>query len=137
MVRREKYERIFSLGLFLAQDLLGAEPPEKINKYLTKDPKIESLAIEVYKNLFHKNDQSTNIEISSKFSFFHIKVRDRHSEKIRHITQMAMCPTREDWRRFPLPASISFLLYLLRPARLLLELLVVLFKKCFKKSKTL
>jgi hypothetical protein len=134
MVKRAKYERILSLGLFLAQDLLGAEPPEKIYKYLNKDPKIESLAIEVYRNLFHKNGNPANINISNKFSFFHIKVRDRHSEKIRHIAQAAIRPTREDWRCFPLPASISFLHYLLRPIRLSLELLTVLFKKCFKKS---
>ena len=134
MVRRVKYERIFSLGLFLAQDLLGAEPPEKLNKYLSKDPKIESLAIEVYRNLFHNNDASKNSDISSKFSSFHIKVQDRLSEKIRSIVRIVIYPTKMDWRRFPLPASISFLLYLLRPARLSLELLVVLFKKCFKKS---
>jgi hypothetical protein len=134
MVRRVKCERIFFLGLFLAQDLLGAEPPEKINKYLKKDPNIESLAIEVYRNLFHENDKLANSRISNKFSAFHIKVRDRHSEKIRHIAQTVMCPTKEDWRRFPLPASISFLHYLLRPTRLSLEILAVLFKKCFKTS---
>jgi hypothetical protein len=134
MVKKVKCERIFSLGLFLAQDLLGAEPPIKINKYFKKDPNIESLAIEVYRNLFHNNDKSTNSKISNKFSSFHIKVRDHYSEKIRHIAQAAIRPTREDWRCFPLPASISFLLYLLRPIRLSLELLTVLFKKCFKKS---
>jgi hypothetical protein len=131
MVRRAKYERIFSLGLFLAKDLLGAEPPEKIKNYLSKDPKIENLAIAVYRNLFHQNDTSTNTEISDKFSSFHIKVRDSYSEKIRHITRTVMYPTKEDWKRFPLPASISFLLYLLRPIRLFLKLWVVLLKKCF------
>jgi hypothetical protein len=61
-------------------------------------------------------------------------VRDHCSEKIRHIIQTVMRPTKEDWRRFPLPASISFLHYLLRPARLFSELLAVLFKKFFKTS---
>jgi len=137
MVQKVKYERIFALGLFLASDLLGAEPPEKIKNYLNKDPMVETLAMEVYRNLFHNHDKSKNNEISNKFSFFHIKVRNRHSEKIRFIIQMVMCPTKVDWRRFPLPASVSFLLYLLRPARLCLELLSVLFKKCVKKTKTL
>ncbi len=134
MVGRAKYERIFSLGLFLAQDLLGAEPPQSINEYLSIDPKIESLATEVCRNLFPNNGTSSNIEISDKFSFFHIKVRNRFSEKIRYIIRMAMYPTKVDWRRFPLPASISFLLYLLRPIRLSLELLIISFKKCVKKQ---
>ena len=137
MVRRVKYERIFFLGLFLAQDLLGAEPPQNIKKDLNKDPKIKSLAMEVYRNLFFNNGTSTNNEISDKFSFFHIKVRDRFSEKIRYIIRSAMYPTKVDWRRFPVPASISFLLYLLRPARLLFDLVMVSFKKCFKKTKPL
>ena len=136
MIRSKTYERIFFLGLFLAQDLLDAEPPEKINKYLSKDPKIESLAIEVYRNLFHKNDKLTNIEISNKFSSFHIKVRGSHSEKIRYIIQTAMCPTKEDWKRFPLPASISFLLYLLRPARLSAGLMKIFIRRWFKKGKS-
>lgn len=134
MVRRVKYERIFSLGLCLARNLLGAELPKKLNNYLSNDPKVERLAREVYTNLFQTQDKSTNNEISNKFSFFHIKVRNRYSEKIRFIIQTVMCPTKVDWRRFPLPASVSFLLYLLRPTRLSLELLVVLLRKCFKTS---
>lgn len=137
MVGRAKYERIFSLGLFLAQELLGAEPPQSINEYLSIGSKIESLATEVCRNLFPNNGTSSNIEISDKFSFFHIKVRDRFSEKIRYIIRMTMYPTKVDWRRFPLPAYMSFLLYLLRPIRLSLDLLALSFKKCLKKTKTL
>ena len=39
---KAKYERIFSLGLFLAQDLLGADSPDNIKKYLNNDSKIKS-----------------------------------------------------------------------------------------------
>ena len=60
MVKKAKYERIFSLGLFLAQDLLDVEPSQNIDKYISKDPKIKSLAIEVYKNLFSKNGAPSN-----------------------------------------------------------------------------
>ena len=126
MVRKAKYERIFSLGLFLTRDLLGVEPPQNIDKYISKDPKIKSLAMEVYKNLFSKNGKPSNTKISDKFSSFHIKARDSYIEKIHHIIQAAIYPTKEDWRCFPLPASMSFLLYLLRPIRLSLELLKVL-----------
>ena len=126
MVGKAKYERIFLLGLFLAQNFLGADPPQNIKNFLNQDPKIKSLATEVYRNLFHNNGTSTNNEISDKFSFFHIKVRERFSEKIRYIIQMWLYPTKVDWRRFPLPASMSFLLYLLRPIRLFLEFSEVL-----------
>jgi hypothetical protein len=130
MVRRVKCDRAFSLGLCLARDLFGAEPPEKLNTYLSHDPKVERLAVEVHTNLFHNNDASKNSNISSKFSSFHIKVQDRLSEKIRSIIRIVIQPTKVDWARFPVPASISFLLYLLRPIRLFLEFLRVLRKKC-------
>ncbi len=137
MASKVHCERIFFLGLFLAFDLLNISLPEIIHKYIEADPKVRVLAEEVYRNLFDQKDEVPISEISNRFSSFHIKVRGRRSEKIRYITQLAMCPTREDWRRFPLPASISFLHYGLRPTRLVVELVAALFGRCYKKQRAL
>ena len=125
MARKVKSERILSLGLFLAHDLLGTNLPDDILKIVRADSKVYNLIEEVYLNLFHENSELTSSEISNRFSFFHIKVKERFSDKIRYILQLMIFPSKEDWRRFPLPATICPLLYMLRPIRLLLELLVV------------
>jgi hypothetical protein len=125
MAREVYCMRIFFLGLFLAHDLIGVNLSEKILNYLETDQKIKILAEEVYKNLFQKENETIKSKISNRFSFFHITVKDHLSDKIRYIAQIAVCPTKEDWRKFPLPASISLLHYFLRPARLVVGLAAI------------
>ena len=82
------------------------------------DPKIKKLAAKVYDNLFHESDELSENGVSSRFSYFHVEVRDRLSEKVRYGLRLVTSPTVEDWRLFPLPGYLSFLHYLLRPMRL-------------------
>ena len=111
-------ERILLLGLFLAHDLLGAPVPDHILDRVKADPKVQKLALALYKNLFLKDGESPKNEINPKFSFFHLQVRERFSEKIRYALHLATNPTREEWRLLSLPAFLSALHYVYRPLRL-------------------
>ena len=111
-------ERILLLGLFLAHDLLGAPLPDHILGRVEADPKVQKLAMALYKNLFLKDGGSPKNEINPKFSFFHLQVRERFSEKIRYALHLATNPTKEDWRLLSLPAFLSALHYVYRPLRL-------------------
>ena len=111
-------ERILLLGLFLAHDLLGAPLPDHILGRVEADPKVQKLAMALYKNLFLKDGGSPKNEINPKFSFFHLQVRERLSEKVRYALHLATNPTKEDWRLLSLPAFLSALHYVFRPLRL-------------------
>jgi len=111
-------ERILLLGLFLAHDLLGAPIPDPILDRVQADPKVQKLAMALYKNLFLRDGESPKNEISSKFSLFHLQVRERFSEKIRYAVHLAINPTKEEWRLLSLPYFLSALHYVYRPLRL-------------------
>lgn len=118
LAKKMKCERITFLGLFLASDLLGAPLPVDIRKRAEADASIRKIASQVYQNLFHRNGDFSVNRMNPDFSSLHIKVRDKFLEKARYSLSLALKPTREDWRIFPLPAPLSFLHYLLRPMRL-------------------
>jgi len=111
-------ERMLLLGLFLAHDLLEAPVPENVVARIEADSKIRELAVKVYHNLFTEKHEPSENGVSSRFSFFHIAVRDNLSEKILYTLRLLFIPTAEDWRVFPLPVSLSFLHYVFRPGRL-------------------
>lgn len=122
-------ERILFLGLFLAHDLLGAPLPDHILHRVEEGPKVQKLAMALYKNLFLKDGGSPKNEINPKFSFFHLQVRERFSEKIRYALHLATNPTKEDWRLLSLPAFLSALHYVYRPLRLATGLGAVLLRR--------
>jgi hypothetical protein len=123
-------ERILLLGLFLAHDLLGAPLPARVLAMLKDDARIPKLAGGIYKNLFFDQEDSVENGINPKFSSFHIKVRERLSEKIRYGLHLAVNPTKQEWELASLPASLAFFHYLFRPIRLATGLGAVLLRRC-------
>lgn len=111
-------ERMVLLGLFMAHDLLGVGLPGYLRKMIEADQRIREIAEEVYVRFFPSNGEPSQSQFDANFSSFQLKVRDMLTEKIRYCLSLVFRPTREDWRRFPLPASLSFLHYLFRPIRL-------------------
>ncbi len=109
------------LGLFLAHHLLDAELPTHILEKIKTDPVIENMAAKVVKSLFVLPDDSNSSRINSDFSMFHLAIKDRFPDKLRHVLNLIFLPSRQDWRYFSLPANLSFLYYLLRPIRLVLK----------------
>ncbi len=106
-------------GLYLARDLLGATLPEHINRKIDKKKKIKPLSEKVYQGLF-SNYRDTMI-VSDKFDLFLFQVKDGIRDKIWYCTKVLFIPSKEDLRVFPLPESLSFIRYLLRPLRLVGE----------------
>ena len=50
---------------------------------------------------------------------FHLRMRERLLDRLRHSFWLAVTPTSEDWLRQPFPAHLHWLHYILRPWRLL------------------
>jgi Uncharacterised nucleotidyltransferase len=106
-------KRIVFLGLFLAKTLLDAKIPPEVWEQIQSDPVVSNLASQVISRLFSK---APIVELD-KF-IFQIKVRERFQDRLKLFWKW-MQPHKIDHELFPLPKSLSFLYYLIRPIRLL------------------
>jgi hypothetical protein len=105
--------RMVLLGLSLAHELLGADLPAEITSQAKADRLLEPLVQQVHKGLI-----SATTELGMlKTVLFHLRARERWRDRVRYCFRLAAMPTKEDYD-LPLPASLAFLYYLIRPLRL-------------------
>src|ERR1700752_175268 len=109
-------DRMFLLGLFLAERLLEAPLPEEVKKLCDSDPRLASLAESVVEHLF---SGPTHVPATSReISKYNLGVRKTLSARARYLLYM-LRPTDSDLGAHSLPESLSFAYYLARPFRLL------------------
>jgi hypothetical protein len=113
--------RMLDLGLFLANHLLAAELPSHILERINIDSELKKMTIKIGKTLFPRSDRSSKSRFNSDFSIFHMTLKDRIQDKLRHVFYLLFLPSRQEWRYFSLPVNLFFLYYPLRPARLAWE----------------
>jgi hypothetical protein len=108
-------ERMFLLGLHLAERLLDAPLPDEIKQRCASDPRLESLANNIVDHLFNG---TTHIPATSREIFkYNLGVRKTFSARARYLLYM-LRPTDGDLASHSLPASLNFAYYLTRPFRL-------------------
>ena len=109
-------ERMFLLGLFLAEKLLDAPLPNEVRARCRADERLESLATNVIEHLFNG---TTHVPATSRQIFqYNIRVRKTLGARARYVLHM-LRPTDSDLSTRSLPARLSFAYYVLRPFRLL------------------
>lgn len=110
-------ERMLFLGLCLADDLLGAPLPDVVLQRVRTDPSVKPLAARVRERFFREvyNPPPGTIETT----LFHLRARERLRDRVLYCVRLAMIPTEYDWAALPLPRSLSFFYYVIRPIRLL------------------
>ena len=110
-----RVQRIVWLGLFLAHDLFRAPLTDHIMREIEKRPIIESLAIEVEKNVLQAKPQTTGLR---KRIRFHVRIREKLGDRWHYCVRLLFTTTPVDWQVLRLPTSLSFVYSLLRPFRL-------------------
>ncbi|HEX8141792.1 MAG TPA: nucleotidyltransferase family protein [Pyrinomonadaceae bacterium] len=108
--------RMLLLGLLLVNDLLDVALPEVIRKEITADTTISALAAYVRRNLFAEASSPPG---TAESLFFNYKIRERRWDAARYCYYMTVPPTPAEWMAVDLPTNLSFLYYLVRPARLI------------------
>ena len=119
MLRRARAsgsDRILSLGLRVAADLLGARVPEDILRRVRADAAVATLAAEVTARLF-RDAPPDPVALDLEKSIFQLRSRPRLWDKIR----LAATPNETDWALLPLPEPLYPLYYVVRPFRLLIK----------------
>ena len=105
--------RILLLGLYLASELSGAPVPPEILK--TADATVLMLAGRVQRGLFTEETPVAGIFAEVRL---HLAMRERKRDKLKCCLRLLATPRVADWKLLPLPASLFFLYYALRPLRL-------------------
>jgi hypothetical protein len=109
-------ERMLSLGLFLAHDLLGPVLPADILRTAMASPAVRSAAHEVRGQLFLDADNPSSV---LKSLLFQMRITASARRRISYFLGTIIVPTQADWQALRLPAFSYPLYYLLRPIRLL------------------
>ena len=108
-------ERMFLLGLHLAQKLLNAKLPHYLQQRCATDPRLESLATKVVEHLFNG---PTHVPATSREIFeYNLGVRTSVSARARYLVHM-LRPTDSDLSAHPLPGRFALAYYVTRPFRL-------------------
>jgi hypothetical protein len=118
-----RIERTLLLGLLLANSLLDTALPERVLQRIQADPAVKWLAVQRRERLFREADGplAPFEELLYFRIYFQIKVREHLLDRVRFCLDFAcftVTPNEKDWAILPLPVSLSFLYYLLRPIRL-------------------
>jgi hypothetical protein len=110
-------ERMFLLGVHLAERLLDAPLPAEVKQRCASDPRLASLADNIIEHLFNG---PTHVPATSREIFkYNLGVRKTLSSRARYLLYIFR-PTDSDLGSHSLPPSLNFAYYLTRPFRLLL-----------------
>jgi hypothetical protein len=114
--------RVLQLALLLVSDF-GASPVAAVPLQLMKrDPVAESLANTVWQRVFAPELEGTAREVY-RYEFY-LRARERMADRLRvlrHCSVRIPHPDSKDWSLYPVPKSLQFLYYAIRPIRLLKE----------------
>jgi len=119
-------QRMLSLGLYMANDLLGAALPKEVLNKVSNDPQVRSLALQVYETLQSEPDTMPDLADRTAFyvsrTVFYVRMRERLRDRMPYFLynlRRLVTPNSRDREFVQLPSSLSFLHHLLRPVRLL------------------
>jgi hypothetical protein len=124
-------ERILLLDLLLAHDLLDAPVPEAVLRQALGNRAVPALAQEVQARMFPASVAPGSLPAESgpasdHHLAFYVRTRERFVDKLRFLGLRArdriglvVRPSARDRAFLPLPASLDFLYYFVRPVRVL------------------
>jgi len=128
-------ERMVLLSLLLAQELLGTTLPQEVWQKIPAHPVVKKLSQQVILRLFRK--RSSPVAQLPKFrdtekNLFYFAVRERQRDRLPyffHLLNAAFAPSLEDQESLPLPTSVHFLYYFIRPFRIVKKYSLSLLKQ--------
>jgi hypothetical protein len=110
--------RLTLVGLFIAQEMLGCELPEPIQRLIDEEPAARALSVTIVRGMFKEQNPASSLRQQIEASLFHLRVRERTSDRLRYL-YWASAPNLRDWGDTRLPRSLRFLFMFSRPLRLL------------------
>jgi Uncharacterised nucleotidyltransferase len=125
--KNERIERMFFLGLSLAQNILSTPLPELVEQHIKNTPAVQKISQQISENLFKNLGK---VEVYSEWNtiFLYVKMMDDLRDKLNVILRFRIrtlyllwSPNTKDLEFIRLPTSLYFLYYFIRPLRLLVQ----------------
>ena len=107
--------RMLRVGLGLAMELLNVKLPEPAIDYVQMDPKSGRIIAEIGQR-FRAGDHGEAVRV--RRVLFDLRMRERYRDRLSYLI-VQFRPGIGDWAAIPLPASLSFLHWIIRPFRLI------------------
>jgi hypothetical protein len=104
------------LGLSLAGTLLSAPVPEHLERMAADRSPVRKTVALVVQRLFASSASASRLRRTFDF---HLRVRDSFSDRVRLCLRRVAVPDAMDLQWLPLSSSLAWLLFVLRPLRLL------------------
>lgn len=111
-------ERRVLTAMSLVHDLLGIDPPVRVLQRVQSDRAIKRLSRLARARLLDEGHGSRGVLERNNWK---LRVLDRRRDGLRAIIKAGILPTLPDWKGSSLPASLFFLYYPRRLARLLMK----------------
>jgi hypothetical protein len=111
--RQAGLRRMLLLGVSLARELLGAPVPDEVQAQARRDSGVAALWRQVRANLF----QPERGERFVARNLFHLRARERLKDRLAYTWSRVGIPMEDDWEWVPLPDSLYWLYYGVRPLR--------------------
>jgi hypothetical protein len=108
-------ERILRLGLRLASDLLGAEPPVPVKADVVSDRTVAKLAEQIESQLSSRDPQRIGL---LQRAFFRVRMRGGLLRGAAYLLRLSLSPTEEDWTQGKEGERRAILDVIRRPLRL-------------------
>jgi hypothetical protein len=107
--------RRLAVSLLLAHDLLDAPLPADVLDGVRRVPMAQPIVAEI-------SNQVASVDVQEPGSIprlsMNLRLYDRLSDRLRHVTEVGFAPTLNEWSRWPLPRALYPLYVPLRLARL-------------------
>ena len=108
-------QRIVAITFYLAQELLGYAMPAAVQVFWKDDAAGRCLRNEILKGIWEGREIGTE---SPAYFRLMVRVRERHSDRVRFLWRLAMTPTITEWRMIKLPAALFPVYRVVRLGRL-------------------
>jgi hypothetical protein len=109
-------ELVVAHSLLLAQQVLGLTLPEAIDSFVREDSKANMAAAKAIRFLMNPADMGAYDALDYYLSFTR-----NWREKLHCTARQIFVPNAADWERVRLPHYLSFIYYVIRPLRLVLD----------------
>jgi Uncharacterised nucleotidyltransferase len=114
--RQTRTSRMLSLGLLVAEDLLGIALPPAAAECVASGHEARALARTVRERLFAGAPTPTPAPDAARFS---LRCFERPSQRLRYILGTFVSPSEAEYRALQLPPALYWLYYPFRPLRLM------------------
>ncbi len=124
--------RAWLLAVELARRHAGALPTPGEGTALGRDGAVARLAAETERGWWRDGGEPGHVARLG----YHLRVRERLRDRVRHAALLAVTPSYGDWRRLSLPAAWAWVYWVARPPRLALAVPAGLFRRARRPSRS-